>query len=64
MCRANRIYKNKTECNIYLWCREQKTQIIINYLFDKIDGDIKNNIIDNTYKYVVKNSIIVNNTNI
>ena len=63
MCRANRIYKNKIKCNIYLWCREQKTQIIINYLFDKIDGDIKNNIIDNTYKYVVKNSIIVNNTN-
>ena len=28
MCRANRIYKNKTECNIYLWCKHKKVQIL------------------------------------
>jgi superfamily II DNA or RNA helicase len=30
MCRANRIYKNKTECNIYLWCSEKKSNNILN----------------------------------
>jgi superfamily II DNA or RNA helicase len=37
MCRANRIYNDKTECNIYMWCSEEKTQQIINYLFEKTD---------------------------
>jgi superfamily II DNA or RNA helicase len=44
MCRANRIYKNKTECNIYLWCSEKKTNIILDYLFTKTEGCIENKI--------------------
>jgi superfamily II DNA or RNA helicase/phage anti-repressor protein len=40
MCRANRIYKNKTECNIYLWCYEKKIKQITNYLFEKINNEI------------------------
>jgi superfamily II DNA or RNA helicase len=44
MCRANRIYKFKTECNIYLWCTEKKTQIIFDYLFDKMANFITNKI--------------------
>jgi hypothetical protein len=44
MCRANRIYKNKTFCNIYLWCNEKKTNKILNYLFEKTDMTIKNKI--------------------
>jgi superfamily II DNA or RNA helicase/phage anti-repressor protein len=44
MCRANRIYKNKTNCNIYLWCTEKKTKYILNYLFEKMDESIKNKI--------------------
>jgi superfamily II DNA or RNA helicase len=59
MCRANRIYKNKTECNVYLWCREKKIQTIIDYLFNKIDGSIKNKIIGNIYKCTTKNNIII-----
>ena len=37
MCRANRIYNDKTECNIYMWCSEEKTQKIINYIYKKTD---------------------------
>ena len=44
MCRANRIYKNKTKCNIYLWCSEKKTNIILDYLFMKTNGCIENKI--------------------
>ena len=57
MCRANRIYMNKTKCNIYLWCKEKKTQQIINYLFE----NMKNNIEKKIYKInnnVKKNEII------
>ena len=45
MCRANRIYKNKTNCNIYLWCNEKKTQIVMNYLFDNMTNFITNKIL-------------------
>jgi hypothetical protein len=44
MCRANRIYKDKTECNVYLWCSEKKTNKILNYLFDKTYEYLKNKI--------------------
>jgi ERCC4-related helicase len=58
MCRANRIYKNKTECNIYLWCSEKKTNNILSYIFDKMDKSIKNKInkilINNTQKVIVE----------
>jgi len=44
MCRANRIYLNKTSCNIYLWCSEKKTTQILDYLFTKTNGCIENKI--------------------
>jgi superfamily II DNA or RNA helicase len=44
MCRANRIYINKTQCNIYLWCSEKKTNNILNYIFDKMNENIQNKI--------------------
>ena len=44
MCRANRIYKNKTKCNIYLWCAENKKKDILNYIYEKTTNDIKNKI--------------------
>ena len=44
MCRANRIYQNKTECNVYLWCSEKKMNKVLNYLFLKTDNCIKNKI--------------------
>jgi len=58
MCRANRIYKNKTECNIYLWCTENKTKNIFNYIFEKMDESIKNKInkilLKNTEKIIIE----------
>ena len=44
MCRANRIYLDKTECNVYLWCSEKKTEKILNYLFMKTDRCMENKI--------------------
>jgi superfamily II DNA or RNA helicase len=65
ICRANRIYKNKTECNIYLWCSKNKTNKILTYLFEKIEENIKNKIfIQNGKKYHFEpsnNNIIINN---
>jgi len=59
MCRANRIYLNKTSCNIYLWCSEKKTNDILNYLFVKTDNCIRNKIykINNNNK---KNNVTYN----
>ena len=60
MCRANRIYLNKTSCNIYLWCTEKKMNKILNYLVLKTEGYIKNKIykINNN----VRNTIIYENS--
>jgi superfamily II DNA or RNA helicase len=55
MCRANRIYKKKTECNIYLWCSEKKTNNILSYIFDKMDKSIKNKI----NKILISNAEII-----
>jgi hypothetical protein len=61
MCRANRIYKNKTDCNIYLWCSEKKTTKILDYLFTKTNGCIENKIykINNN----IKNEILYDSSN-
>jgi superfamily II DNA/RNA helicase len=57
MCRANRIYKNKTECDIYLWCSKNKTNKILTYLFEKIEENIKNKIfIQNGKKFIFEPS--------
>jgi superfamily II DNA or RNA helicase len=44
MCRANRITETKDTCNIYLWCSAKKTQIIVDYIYNKTDGYTKNKV--------------------
>jgi len=55
MCRANRIYNDKNSCNIYLWCNEKKTNIILNYINDNTQGFIKDKVfIFNTDNKIIK----------
>jgi hypothetical protein len=55
MCRSNRITDNKSNCNIYLWCKEKKTDIILNYIFENTDGFIKDKVfIYNTNKQLIE----------
>jgi len=69
MCRANRICENKSNCNIYLWCKEKKTDEILNYINNNTQEFIKNKVfIYNTEnkiieKYIIKNSEKFINTN-
>jgi superfamily II DNA or RNA helicase len=69
MCRANRIINNKNNCNIYLWCKEKKTEQILDYINSNTQEFIKNKVfIYNTEnkiieKYVVKISNQNNNLN-
>jgi hypothetical protein len=59
MCRSNRITDNKSNCNIYLWCKEKKTDIILNYIFENTDGFIKDKVfIYNTNKQLIEKHII------
>jgi superfamily II DNA or RNA helicase len=53
MCRANRIMKNKDMCNIYLWCKEKKTKLILDYINENTQGFIKNKV----YIYNTTNKI-------
>jgi superfamily II DNA or RNA helicase len=63
MCRANRILDNKTTCNIYLWCKEEKTKLILDYINENTQGFIKNKVyIYNTEKRLIeKHKIEINN---
>jgi phage anti-repressor protein len=45
---------NKSNCNIYLWCKEKKTELILNYIYENTDGFIK----DKVFIYNTKNKII------
>jgi superfamily II DNA or RNA helicase len=71
MCRANRILNNKTNCNIYLWCKEKKTDMILDYIYNNTGGFIKDKVfIYNTAnkqieKHIINkdNLIIFNNIN-
>jgi len=69
MCRANRIIGNKNNCNIYLWCKEKKTNMILDYINSNIQEFIKNKVfIFNTEnriieKYIIKKSTENNNLN-
>ena len=63
MCRANRIYKNKYECNIYLWCSEKKTNNILNYIFEKTNDVVKNNIFKINKNYSLDKVNIIKNKN-
>ena len=59
MCRANRIVNNKMNCNIYLWCKEKKTKIILNHIYNNTDGFIKDKVfIYNTENKIIKKHII------
>jgi superfamily II DNA or RNA helicase/phage anti-repressor protein len=59
MCRANRIVNNKMNCNIYLWCKERKTKIILNHIYNNTDGFIKDKVfIYNTENKIIKKHII------
>jgi superfamily II DNA or RNA helicase/phage anti-repressor protein len=51
MSRSNRIFENKKECRIYLWCSEKMTMPILNYINDKTNNEIVNKI----YKYTFNN---------
>jgi superfamily II DNA or RNA helicase len=63
MCRANRILDNKTACNIYLWCKEEKTKLILHYINENTQGFIKNKVyIYNTEKKLIeKHKMEINN---
>jgi hypothetical protein len=63
MCRANRILDNKTTCNIYLWCKEEKTKLILDYINENTQGFIKNKVyIYNTEKRLIeKHKMEINN---
>jgi len=69
MCRANRIIDNKNNCNIYLWCKEKKTDLILDYINNNTQEFIKNKVfIFNTEnriieKYIIKKSTENNNLN-
>ena len=59
MCRANRILDNKTKCNIYLWCKEKKTDIILDYIYNNTGGFIKDKVfIHNTTNKKIEKHII------
>ena len=63
MCRANRVLDNKNKCNIYLWCREKKTDIILDNIYDNTNGFIKDKVfIYNTINKIV-NKYSINNIN-
>ena len=77
MSRANRIMNNKNMCNIYLWCREKKTNIVLDYINENTQEFIKNKIfVFNTENKIIlkhndpiennfaNNSNIVNNSQV
>jgi superfamily II DNA or RNA helicase len=63
MCRANRIIDNKNNCNIYLWCKEKKTDLILDYINSNTHEFIKNKVyIFNTENRIIKKHIIKKST--
>jgi hypothetical protein len=55
MCRSNRITENKSNCNIYLWCTQNKADIILNHIFENTNGFIKDKVfIYNTNKQLIE----------
>jgi superfamily II DNA or RNA helicase/phage anti-repressor protein len=54
MCRANRIINKKTNCNIYLWCKNKKTDEILDYIYNNTNGFIK----DKVFIYNTENKLI------
>jgi ERCC4-related helicase len=63
MCRSNRITENKSNCNIYLWCKQNKADIILNHIFENTNGFIKDKVfIYNTNKQLIEKHIIKKST--
>jgi type I site-specific restriction endonuclease len=63
MCRANRICENKSNCNIYLWCKEKKTDEILNYINNNTQDFIENKVfIYNTENKIIEKYVIKNNS--
>ena len=60
MCRANRITSNKNKCNMYIWCRESKINIIMNYITKNMKEITK----DKIFMYNTSNKEIIKYTNI
>jgi superfamily II DNA or RNA helicase len=58
MCRSNRIYDDKTECNIYLWCTENKINKIMEYMFIKTNDFFKNKIYQIINKKIIRKEIL------
>jgi superfamily II DNA/RNA helicase len=44
ICRSNRITNEKTTCGIYLWCTENKTSKVLDYIYDNTNGFAKDKI--------------------
>ena len=63
MCRANRITKSKTKCNIYLWCGKNRTNEILEYLSANTNGIIDNKVIKLNMNYNGINKINDTNNN-
>lgn len=61
MCRANRIIENKTNSNIYLWCKENKADIILDFIFENTNEFIKDKVfIYNTETKIIIKKLIIN----
>lgn len=45
MCRANRIKPNKKICYVYMWCRQNKVDELMKYIFDKTNGYCKEKVL-------------------
>jgi hypothetical protein len=66
MCRANRITEKKKKCCIYLWCKENKANNILKYIYENTNGFIKDKVfIYNTTnnsnkidKYIIENTTL------
>jgi len=60
MCRANRITSNKNKCNMYIWCRESKINIIMNYITKNMKEITK----DKIFMYNTSNKEIIKYNNV
>ena len=57
MSRANRIICDKNNCNVYLWCKEKKTNKILNFINENTQEFIKNKV----FVFNTDNKLILNN---
>jgi phage anti-repressor protein len=62
MSRANRITEHKNNCNVYLWCKEKKTNKILNFINENTQEFIKNKVFvyNTSNKLILKHTIFTN----